>query len=127
MKKRTESINTSPELTAAITNLAAALIARDPSMSLGDAIRAATQSVREIELKRPTPNQIQESVTRDYIVCFEDGTQHVMLRRYLRRKFNMTPEKYREKWGLPDNYPMTAPSYSAQRSKIAKKNKFGKN
>ena len=50
-----------------------------------------------------------------------------MLRRYIKRKFNMTPQQYRKKWGLPDNYPLVAPGYSEKRSKIAKKTGLGKN
>ena len=70
--------------------------------------------------------QIEDSVTDDAIQCLEDGTWHVMLRRYLKRKYNMTPEKYREKWGLPMDYPFVAKNYAQERSKIAKKTGLGK-
>ncbi|MBO5696437.1 MAG: MucR family transcriptional regulator [Alphaproteobacteria bacterium] len=73
-----------------------------------------------------TPQQIKDSVKPDKIQCLEDGTWHVMLRRYIRRRYKMTPEQYKEKWGLPDNYPMVAPDYAEKRSKIAKKTGLGK-
>jgi predicted transcriptional regulator len=60
-------------------------------------------------------------VKKDYIVCLEDGTEHKMLKRHLMSAFGMTPEQYREKWGLPADYPMVAPSYSKVRSALAKK------
>ena len=63
---------------------------------------------------------IKRSVTPDYIVCLEDGQRLKMLKRYLRSHFNMTPEEYRAKWGLPPDYPMVAPNYSKQRSQFAK-------
>lgn len=64
---------------------------------------------------------INKSVKKDYIVCLEDGTEHKMLKRHLMSAFGMTPEQYREKWGLPADYPMVAPSYSKVRSALAKK------
>ena len=64
---------------------------------------------------------ISKSVKKDYIVCLEDGTEHKMLKRHLMSAFSMTPEQYREKWGLPADYPMVAPSYSKVRSALAKK------
>ncbi len=63
---------------------------------------------------------IKRSVQDDYIVCLEDGKQLKMLKRYLRSKFNLSPEEYRRRWGLPHDYPMVAPAYSAQRSQFAK-------
>src|SRR4030095_6904207 len=64
---------------------------------------------------------IKQSVKKDYIVCLEDGTEHKMLKRHLMSAFGMTPEQYREKWGLPADYPMVAPNYSKVRSALAKK------
>lgn len=64
---------------------------------------------------------ISKSVKKDYIVCLEDGTEHKMLKRHLMSAFGMTPDQYREKWGLPADYPMVAPSYSKVRSALAKK------
>lgn len=69
---------------------------------------------------------IEHSIKHDHIVCLEDGKKLKMLRRYLKTKFNLTPEEYIEKWGLPSDYPMIAPSYSKKRSKLAKETGLGK-
>ena len=69
---------------------------------------------------------IRRSVKPDYIVCLEDGRKLKMLKRYLRAAFNMTPEDYRARWGLPQDYPMVAPNYAKKRSDFAKKMGLGK-
>lgn len=69
---------------------------------------------------------VKKSVTPDYIVCLEDGKKFKSLKRHLRTHYNLSPEEYREKWGLPADYPMVAPSYSATRSKLAKDNGLGR-
>ena len=63
---------------------------------------------------------VKRSVTPDHIVCLEDGKKFKSLKRHLRTQYNMTPEQYREKWGLPPDYPMVAPNYAAARSKLAR-------
>ena len=63
---------------------------------------------------------IKKSVTADYIVCLEDGKKLKMLKRHLKTAYNMSPESYRERWGLPADYPMVAPNYAKQRSRLAK-------
>ncbi len=63
---------------------------------------------------------IRRSIQPDYIICLEDGKKLKMLKRYLRTQYNLTPEEYRAKWGLPSDYPMVAPNYSKQRSNFAK-------
>ncbi len=63
---------------------------------------------------------IKKSVTPDYIVCLEDGKRLKMLKRHLRTAYDLTPEQYRKKWGLPADYPMTAPNYAERRSQFAK-------
>jgi len=70
---------------------------------------------------------IKKSVTNEYVICLEDGKKLKMLKRYLRSNYNLTPEEYRAKWGLPADYPMVAPNYAAQRSEFAKKIGLGKN
>lgn len=62
---------------------------------------------------------IRKSITEDYIICLEDGKRLKVLTRYLKTKFCLTPDQYRQKWGLAHDYPMTAPSYSKQRSAMA--------
>ncbi|MEO5372820.1 MAG: MucR family transcriptional regulator [Alphaproteobacteria bacterium] len=64
---------------------------------------------------------IKRSVTADYIICLEDGKKLKMLKRHLKTAYNMTPEEYRERWQLPPDYPMVAPSYAMHRSSLAKK------
>lgn len=68
---------------------------------------------------------IRRSVTPDYIICLEDGKKFKSLKRHLRTHYNLTPEEYREKWGLPSDYPMVAPNYAAARSALAKKMGLG--
>ncbi|HEY1749818.1 MAG TPA: MucR family transcriptional regulator [Caulobacteraceae bacterium] len=69
---------------------------------------------------------ISRSVQHDYIICLEDGKQLKMLKRYLRSRFDMSPEEYRRKWGLPPDYPMVAPAYAARRSAFAKEIGLGR-
>ena len=76
------------------------------------------------ELKPAVP--VRKSVANDYIICLEDGKKFKSLKRHLRTHYNLSPEEYREKWGLPADYPMVAPSYSATRSKLAKDNGLGR-
>jgi len=70
---------------------------------------------------------VKKSVTNEYVICLEDGKKLKMLKRYLRSNYNLTPEEYRAKWGLPADYPMVAPNYAAQRSEFAKKIGLGRN
>ncbi len=77
--------------------------------------------------ERPKPAvPISRSVQRDYIVCLEDGAQLKMLKRYLRSRFDLSPEEYRRRWGLPPDYPMVAPAYAERRSEFAKRIGLGK-
>ena len=69
---------------------------------------------------------INRSVHHDYIVCLEDGAKLKMLKRYLRSRYNLSPEEYRRKWGLPADYPMVAPAYAARRSEFARQIGLGK-
>jgi predicted transcriptional regulator len=68
---------------------------------------------------------VKRSITPDHIVCLEDGKKFKSLKRHLRTQYNMTPEQYREKWGLPADYPMVAPNYAAARSQLAKQMGLG--
>ena len=75
----------------------------------------------EEEVVRPTPAvTIKKSITPDYLVCLEDGKKLKMLKRHLKTTYHMSPEVYREKWGLPMDYPMVAPNYAEKRSRLAK-------
>jgi predicted transcriptional regulator len=68
---------------------------------------------------------VKKSITADHIVCLEDGKKFKSLKRHLRTQYGMTPEQYREKWGLPADYPMVAPNYAAARSHLAKQMGLG--
>jgi len=101
------------DLPALITNVYGALA------NLGEAT-PVTES-------RPEPAvSIRSSVKPDYIVCLEDGKKLKMLKRYLRTNYNMTPEEYRARWGLPADYPMVAPNYAETRRDLAKKIGLGR-
>ncbi|MFN3524080.1 MAG: MucR family transcriptional regulator [Phenylobacterium sp.] len=77
--------------------------------------------------ERPRPAvPISRSVQHDYIVCLEDGKRLKMLKRYLRSRYDMSPEEYRRRWNLPPDYPMVAPAYAARRSDFAKKIGLGR-
>jgi predicted transcriptional regulator len=87
-------------------------------------VHAALQNVGEPALKqddaKPTPAvSVRKSVTPDYLISLEDGKQYKSLKRHL-GKLGLTPEAYRERWGLPRDYPMVAPNYAAKRSELAK-------
>ncbi len=76
---------------------------------------------------RPSPAvPIKKSVFPDYIICLEDGKPLEMLKRYLQVRFNLTPEEYWQRWGLPASYPMIAPTYSASRARLAKERGLGR-
>jgi predicted transcriptional regulator len=97
--------------------------------SLIDSVNRTISSLNkavETEKAAPVPAvNPKKSVHGDYIICLEDGKKFKTLKRYLLKKYGLSPEEYREKWGLPANYPMSAPNYSAKRSEIAKKSGLG--
>jgi predicted transcriptional regulator len=68
---------------------------------------------------------VKKSITPDYLICLEDGKKFKSLKRHLRTQYNMTPEHYREKWGLAADYPMVAPNYAEARSQLAKQMGLG--
>ncbi|MBR0663990.1 MucR family transcriptional regulator [Roseomonas hellenica] len=72
------------------------------------------------EEKRQPAVPIKRSITPDYLICLEDGRKLKSMKRHLMTAFGLTPEQYRERWGLPKDYPMVAPAYSAKRSEMAK-------
>jgi predicted transcriptional regulator len=85
----------------------------------------ATPPARATERQKPAV-PITRSVQHDFIVCLEDGKKLKMLKRYLRSRYDLSPEEYRRKWGLPPDYPMVAPAYAARRSDFAKQIGLGK-
>src|SRR5215471_11018854 len=125
------------ELLRMTTDVAAAYVSNNnlPSGQLPDVIRTIHESLAALSggqvaaaAEPPTPAvPIKKSITPDYIVCLEDGKKLKMLKRHLRSTYNMTPDEYRHRWGLPADYPMVAPNYAAQRSAFAKKIGLGRN
>ncbi len=97
-------------------------VIQDVYGALSAASSKGGQPVRE-ELKPAVA--VKKSVTPDHIVCLEDGKKFKSLKRHLRTHYNLSPEEYREKWGLPHDYPMVAPNYAAARSDLAKKMGLG--
>lgn len=76
---------------------------------------------QEVQPDKPVPAvSVKKSVTPDYIICLEDGKKLKMLKRHLKTAYNMSPDEYRDRWGLPSDYPMVAPNYAKQRSRLAK-------
>ena len=117
------------ELLSLTTNIVAAHVSNN-SISAADlpalirdvyASLASAGGAPAKEAERPTPAvPVKKSVMPDYIVCLEDGKKLKMLKRHLKTAYDMTPEEYREKWGLAPDYPMVAPNYAKQRSRLAK-------
>src|SRR6185437_8161743 len=81
---------------------------------------ASGSAQQVVEEPKAPAVSIKKSVQPDYIVCLEDGKRFKSLKRHLRTTYNMTPDQYRAKWGLPHDYPMVAPNYAAARSELAK-------
>jgi predicted transcriptional regulator len=78
----------------------------------------------EVAAKEPAV-PLKRSITPDFLICLEDGGKFKSLKRHLRTKYNMSPEDYRAKWGLPKEYPMVAPNYARARSDLAKQMGLG--
>ena len=121
------------QLLPLVTEVVAAKLSngKTASSDVASLIQSVYQVLDELRING-TPAELPEpavpikrSVTPGYIVCLEDGQQLKMLKRHLRNKFDMTPDQYRRRWGLPADYPMTAPNYAKKRSKIAKSTGLG--
>jgi predicted transcriptional regulator len=86
------------------------------------ALSEASAAANAPDTPAPEPAvPVNRSITPDHLICLEDGKKFRSLKRHLRTSYNMTPEEYREKWGLRPDYPMVAPNYAAERSRLAKK------
>lgn len=88
--------------------------------SIYEALKGLSCQKSAVETRPDPAVSIRSSVKPDYIVCLEDGKKLKMLKRYLKTRFNMNPEQYRERWNLPSDYPMVAPNYTEARSALAK-------
>ena len=118
----------SAELLELTTKIVAAHIANNPiaAAELPRVIATVHQTLATLGPEEPAPKpkpavSIKQSVKPEYITCLEDGTEHKMLKRHLKTAHGMTPDEYRERWGLPRDYPLVSSNYAAVRSKLAKK------
>jgi len=118
------------------TEIVSAFVGKNmlPADQLPELIRGVHHSLSSVETmgldapqERPKPAvPIKKSVQPDFIVCLEDGRKLKMLKRHIKTVYDLTPEEYRQKWGLAPDYPMVAPEYAIRRSKLAKKIGLGK-
>ena len=119
----------SGELLELTTEIVAAHVSNNmlPVSDLPQLIQDVYKTLANVGTNTSSPERLQpavsvkKSVTPDYIVCLEDGKKLKMLKRHLKTAYNMTPDEYRERWGLPRDYPMVAPNYAKHRSSLAKK------
>ena len=88
--------------------------------------KASGQSIEPEKVELKPAVSVKKSVTPDYIFCLEDGKKFKSLKRHLRSEYGLSPEEYREKWGLSRDYPMVAPAYAAARSSLAKNMGLGR-
>jgi predicted transcriptional regulator len=117
------------------TEIVAAFVSKNQTATadLPALIQAVHRALTGISVATPEPEPrkepavpIRRSITPDHLVCLEDGKTFKSLKRHLRTKYDMSPEDYRAKWGLPKDYPMVAPNYAAARSALAKNMGLGK-
>jgi len=127
------AMNEKPEILALTADIVAAFVGKNPILPaelrtiINDVYRALSDNASgalrgsnaPVELKPAVP--VKRSICDDHIICLEDGKKFKSLKRHLRTHYNLSPEQYREKWGLPADYPMVAPRYAAARSLLAKK------
>jgi predicted transcriptional regulator len=117
------------ELLALTTDIVTSHLSRNPvstseiSSLINDVYKTLSTIGETVEEEdKPEPFvAIRKSVHPDYIICLEDGKKLKMLKRHLKTSYDMTPDEYRERWGLPADYPMVAPNYAEQRRNLAKK------
>ncbi len=124
------------DMTSFVANIVGAYVSNNTikSEDLPGLIQLVHQSLCNINVRQSfilsAPSNpavsIEDSVTPDFIICLEDGRRLKMLKRHLKTAYNMTPEQYRERWGLPTSYPMVAPNYAKLRTGIAKGIGLGK-
>ncbi len=124
------------ELMRMTAEIVASYLSRNPVAAerLPDLIGAVHDSLKNVERKPEIVEEqplkpavsVRKSVQPEYIICLEDGKKLKMLKRHLRTTYDMTPDEYRVKWGLPPDYPMVAPNYAAQRSDFAKRIGLGR-
>ena len=130
------SVLSNDELMRMTSEIVSSFVSNNPvtTDSLPDVIRSVYRTVsglagapEKASEEKPKPAvPVSKSVTNDFIICLEDGKKLKMLKRYLRSRYDLSPEEYRRKWNLPPDYPMVAPAYAERRSDFAKKIGLGK-
>jgi predicted transcriptional regulator len=128
--------DSAPQLTELTANIVGAYVKKnqvqlgDVSKLIGEVYASLSRlgtTLRQTPLLRQKPAvAVNQSVTPEFLICLEDGKPFKSLKRHLFAKYGLTPDEYRQKWGLPDDYPMVSPKYGRSRSKIAKANNLGK-
>ena len=132
---RNEDLIETNDLIEMTSKIVAAYVSNNPvqSADLAGVINSVHEAMIGLQTSGPAiaplipAVSIKKSISDEYLVCLEDGEKFKSLRRHLRSKYDMSPEEYREKWGLAPDYPMVAPSYARQRSALAKKMGLGQN
>jgi len=128
MEERAEIIEMTADVVSAYVGNNAVAAADLPSLiqAVHQALAGVSVAAEPVEaaLKEPAV-PIKRSITPEFLVCLEDGRKFKSLKRHLRTKYNMSPEEYRAKWGLPKDYPMVAPNYAKARSDLAKQMGLG--
>ncbi|MEL6829230.1 MAG: MucR family transcriptional regulator [Pseudomonadota bacterium] len=123
------------EILEMTSDIVSSFVAHNPvaSSALPDLIKTVHETMEDLaqdkDKKEPRPDPavpISKSITPDHIICLEDGRKLKMLKRYLRSRYNLTPDEYRARWGLPADYPMVAPNYAKKRSAFAKEIGLGR-
>jgi predicted transcriptional regulator len=123
------------ELLALTSDIVSSHVSNNPvsPQDLTGVIESVYAKLSELAVDKPEPKEelvpavpIKKSVTDDYIVCLEDGKKLKMLKRHLKTAYDMTPEQYRQKWGLSSDYPMVAPAYARKRQELAKQIGLGR-
>ena len=128
MDEKSEVIEMTADIVSAYVGNNTVSAAELPSLiqSVHRALAGVSTGAETVEAAPREPAvPIRRSITPDHLVCLEDGRKFKSLKRHLRTKYNMSPEEYRAKWGLPKDYPMVAPNYAKARSELAKQMGLG--
>jgi predicted transcriptional regulator len=128
MDDKSEIIEMTADIVSAYVGNNSVSAAELPSLiqSVHRALAGVSNGTETVETTPKEPAvPVKRSITPDHLVCLEDGRKFKSLKRHLRTKYNMSPEDYRAKWGLPKDYPMVAPNYAKARSELAKQMGLG--
>lgn len=128
--KNTEIVGLAADIVAAYVGNNPVPVTNLPSLinevykALSGAVDGNAERAEDADLRPAVP--VKRSIHPDYLICLEDGKKFKSLKRHLRTHYDLTPEQYREKWGLPSDYPMVAPNYAEARSNLAKQMGLGR-